>query len=301
MTTIHHSRSALMRIYLAVLAENLFETRNLRSLRQHRLQIMGNFPDPGGPGIVLCACDEDYYARFALDFVLSAEATEQRHRLHLHLYAPSARALDHVDRMRRSLVHTDLSYTWEGNEFERYGVDAPIYYTTARYMVMHHLLTASKAPVLCVDIDGLIRRPLHEAFEQIGSADLTIHFRLHRREIWRRVLAAAIGVNPTPSALGFCERMASSIEAVLQQKPVYHIDQTVLYSMYRIRSRLRRNIRWQNLPLSWVDYKFSDDSLIWTAKARRKEDARFRNAIASLETRYQELCQALPELGSRCG
>ena len=175
-------------------------------------------------------------------------------------------------------------------------MDAPIYYTSGRYLVMHHLLAESGAPVLCVDIDGLIRRPLHRAFEQIGSADLTIHFRLHRKEPWRRVLAAAIGVNPTPAGLRFCERMASSIEAVLRQRPVYHIDQTILYYAYSIRRRLGHGVRWQNLPLTWVDYEFSDDSLIWTAKAARKQDSRFQGAIASLEAQYEALYRALPEL-----
>ena len=292
-----HTRVELARIYLAVLAENLVKTRHLRQVQQHRSGILGEFPEPGQAGIVMCACDERYYERFATDFVLSAEATGERHFVHLHLYAPSARTLDHADRMRRSLAHTNLSYTWEGPEFERYGVEAPIYYTTARYLLMHHLLAASRAPVLCVDIDGLIRRPLHQAFDQIRSADLTIHFRLRRQKTWRRVLAAAIGVNPTPAALQFCERMASSIEAVLHQKPDYHIDQTILYYMYKIRNRLKRTIRWQHLPLSWVDYKFSDDSLIWTAKAARKQDERFRNAISAIEAQYQDLYQSLPQLG----
>lgn len=291
-----HTRIELARIFLAVLAENLFETRHLRQIHANRSRIQGAFPPPGETGIVLCACDERYYARFAADFVLSAEATGQRHAVHLHLYAPSAETLDHVDRMRRTLTRTSLSYTWEGHEFEGYGVEGPVYYTTGRYLLMYHLLATSQAPVLCVDIDGLIRQPLHPAFEQIRSADLTIHFRLHRSKAWRRVLAAAIGINSTPATLRFCERMASSIEAVLHQKPDYHIDQTILYYMYRIGRRLRRDVRWQHLPLGWVDYNFSDDSLIWTAKAARKQDERFRNAIAALEVQYGDLYRSLPTL-----
>ena len=88
--------------------------------------------------------------------------------------------------------------------------------------------------------------------------------------------------------------MASGIEAVLRQRPVYHIDQTILFYAYRIRQMTDRGIRWQGLPLSWVDYDFSEGSLIWTAKSTRKQDPRFRDAIAELETRYRTLYQDLP-------
>lgn len=296
-TKLHHNRLQLARIQLAVLAENLVRTGNLRQLRQYRSRLGGRFPAPGGSGIVLCACDDLYYRRFAMDFVLSAEATGQHQRVHLHLCAPSAQTFEHVERLQGRLEHAELSWTYEGTEFQRHRMDPPIYYTSVRYLVMHHLLAECRVPILCVDIDGVIRRPLDPAFEQIEAADLTIHFRLHRKAIWRRVLAAAIGVSPTPAALRFSERMAGSIEAVLRQRPVYHIDQTILFYSYRIRRMIDREIRWQNLPISWVDYDFSDDSLIWTAKSERKQNPRFRDAIAELEARYRTLYQDLPRPG----
>ena len=80
MATLHHNRLQLWRIYLAVFSETVLKTASLRRLREHRSRLMGRLPGPGTPGIVLCACDEIYYARFATDLVLSAEATGQRHR-----------------------------------------------------------------------------------------------------------------------------------------------------------------------------------------------------------------------------
>ena len=282
---------------LAVLRENLLASGNAGRIRDHRARLRGDLPAPGGEGIVFAACDDGYYARFATDFLFSAEDTGHRHRIHLHLYAPSAQTLAHVAALRQGLQHTQLTYSWEDEGYRRYGIDDVIYFAAARFIMIHHLLQACRCPVLGVDIDGFIHRPLDGAFDLIGQADVTLHFRSEERRVWRRILAAAVGLNPTEAGLLFCERAARCIQASLRLRPDFHTDQTVLYHMYRFARRWLPLIRWQHLPLSLVDYDFGDDSFIWTAKGPRKDDASFVRVIGELQSRHAPEYGALPRLG----
>jgi hypothetical protein len=297
------SRLLTLRMRLAVLREALWNSGNARRLREHRARIQGELPLPdetgAGPGIVFVACDDVYYARFAADFLFSAEDTGHAHRIHIHLYAPSAQTLAHIDALRRNLQHTRLTCSWEDDGYKSYGIDETIYFAAARFIMIHHLLQASRSPILACDIDGFIHRPLDEAFTLISGADVTFHFRLGERRIWRRILAAAVGIAPTVQGLRFAERMALCIQASLLRRPDFHTDQTILYFLYRFARRWWRGIRWQHLPLSLVDYDFRDDSFIWTAKGPRKEDASFVRVVGNLQSKYAPEYGALPRLERR--
>jgi hypothetical protein len=280
------SRGFLKRLSFTVLLQNLVDTKAREAVKAYRLRIRGNTPDMGAPGIVFCGCDDGYYKKFAPSFLLSAEKLEEPLHIHVHLYGPSQDTLDHIDRMRRTLRHVALSFTWEDDSYKALSLPKPIYFSAARFLVLHHLLLACRAPILCVDIDGIIHRPLTDVFKMIERADVTLHFRLGERRVWRRVMAGAVGVSHTRESLGFCEKLASGIWSALHMRPSDHIDQPVIYYLYTIRRWLKRRIRWQHMPAHLVDVEFSEDSVIWSAKGARKEDAVFAQAASQLEAQY---------------
>lgn len=290
------SRSLRTRLQWTVLRENLRRRGCEDMVRDHRAALKGELPPPTGEGVLFAACDDGYYARFAADLVFSAEATGHSHRVHIHLYNPSPETLAHAGVLRKSLVHTRLTCSWEGTEYERFDIDPVIYFAATRFIMTQHLLEASQSPVLSVDIDGFVHRPLGEAFDLVRAADATFHFRLTERRIWRRILAAAVGFNYSPAALAFCRRTARATMASYRQRPDFHTDQIVLYHMYRFARRWLPGIHWQHLPLGLVDYDFRDDSFIWTAKGARKDDATFVRIIGDLQERFSDQYDALPPL-----
>ncbi|KGM35981.1 hypothetical protein P409_01365 [Inquilinus limosus MP06] len=262
------------------------DTRAKSAVKNYRLSIRGNTPDMGTPGVLFCGCDDGYYRKFASSFLLSAEKLAEPLHIHIHLYGPCQETLDHIDRMRRSLDHVRLSFTWEDESYRRLSLPGPVYFSAARFLVLHHLLLACKAPILCVDIDGIVRRPLDEVFRMIERADVTLHFRLGERRVWRRVMAGAVGVSHSKAALGFCEKLANAIWRALHMRPTDHVDQPVIYYLYVIRRRLKRRIRWQHMPAGVVDVAFGDDSFIWSAKGALKEGVVFSRATSALEATY---------------
>jgi hypothetical protein len=239
----------------------------------------------GTPGVLFCGCDDVYYRKFASSFLLSAERLPEATHIHIHLYGPTQETLDHIDGMRRSLSRVKLSFTWEDESFRRLLLPGPVYFSAARFLVLHHLLLACKAPILCVDIDGIIRRPLGQVFGMIERSDVTLHFRLGERRVWRRVMAGAVGIRHSKEAIGFCEKLASAVWRALHMRPTDHIDQPVIYYLYVIRRKLKPRIRWQHMPAGLVDVEFDDDSFIWSAKGALKEGATFTRAALALEAR----------------
>ena len=280
------SRRFLGRLSASVLLENLIDSQAKAAVKDYRLRIRGNTPDMGTPGVLFCGCDDGYYKKFAPSFLLSAEQLAEPLHVHLHLYGPCQETLDHIDRMRRTLCHVRLSFTWEDDSYRRLSLPRPVYFSAARFLVLHHLLLACKAPILCVDIDGIVRRPLAQVFRMIERADVTLHFRLGERRVWRRVMAGAVGVSHSKESLGFCEKLAAGIWRALHMQPSDHIDQPVIYYLYVIRRRLKPRIRWQHMPAGLVDVAFGEDSFIWSAKGALKEGAVFSRATSAVEANY---------------
>ena len=280
------SRWFLRRLSYSVLLENLIETRARSAVKDYRLTIRGNTPDMGTPGVLFCGCDDGYYRKFASSFLLSAEKLAEPLHIHIHLYGPCQETLDHIDRMRRSLGHVRLSFTSEDDSYRWLSLPGPVSFSAARFLVLHHLLLACKAPILCVDIDGIVRRPLDQVFQMIERADVTLHFRLGERRVWRRIMAGAVGVNHSKESLGFCEKLASAVWQALHMRPSDHVDQPVIYYLYVIRRRLKPRIRWQHMPAGVVDIAFGDDSFIWSAKGALKEGPVFSRETSALEANY---------------
>lgn len=257
------------RLWLLVLSKNLLNKRVGHAVKDYRRRIRGNTPDMGLPGIVFCGCDDVDYKKNARNFLLSAEELSESLNIHLHLYGPSQEVLDDIDEIRRTLRFVALSFTWEDDSYRKLSLPEPVYCSGARFIVLHHLLLACLAPILCIDIGSIVHRSLGNSFELIGKADVTLEIGLGGR----RQTASAVAVSHTKEALGFCEKLAASIWAALQMRPGDRIDQPILHYLHVIRRRIKRRIRWQQMPAHLVDHECGDGSVIWLPMgARRDED-----------------------------
>ncbi|MGK9169762.1 hypothetical protein KXR53_25845 [Inquilinus limosus] len=258
------SRWFLGRLFLAVLFDNLFDVRAKQAIRDYHQRIKGNTPGVGVPGVVFCGCDDHRYKAFASAFLLSAEALDRPLHVHLHLYGPSQETLDHIDEMRRALSQVRLTFTWEDEAHPA----SPIYASAARYLVLHHLLSACRAPVLCLGIDGVMHRSPTEIFDSLRRGDVMLRFRPDVHRFGRRVLAGAVGVGHTREALGFTKKLAAGLWKGLRMRPRSRIDQFVLSYLYEIRSRLRPRLRWQPVPAQLFG-GLDNDRAVWTAATPR--------------------------------
>ena len=145
-------------------------------------------------------------------------------------------------------------------------------------MVASELQKAFGNPVLCVDIDGIARGPVWNAFaDALGTADLALYRRDERR-VHRRVRAGAVGFGATPAAKQFADALCRSIHLSLRIEPRYHIDQTLIVRLAEA-MEARGAIEIADMPRSLTDPDFEEGSLIWTAKGPKKDMPAFKEAL----------------------
>jgi hypothetical protein len=183
-----HPPADLRKLLRLAVLQHLLPGPGARGRSVQRERIRGAFPPAGGGGVLFCACDDLYYERFALPFLLSVEDVGVAQPVHIHLYNPGAATLAHVAALAAALTHVRLTHTWEESGFGNPAIDRKIYFTAARFVVLPHLLRSCQAPVICADIDALVRQPLEPVFAFVRTGDISFHFRLRQKKPWKRML-----------------------------------------------------------------------------------------------------------------
>jgi hypothetical protein len=249
----------------------------------------GALPNPGPGGILLTACDDLYYVRYARTLLFSLEQQRSRQRMHVHLYAPGPETLADIDRLRLNFRHADVTYTIDSCELAR-GQPFPVmYYATARFLLASLLLERLRSPVLCLDVDAIVMRPVWDAYEPLQKAgDVGLIFRDHLKQPWRKILASAVGFNDTAGGRAFCSAVARALLSLLAYRPRYHIDQTMLHYASEAASR-QEMATFFEIPMKFSDYEFRPESVIWTAKGRRKISPAFLERKNEIDEIYQHL------------
>jgi hypothetical protein len=94
------------------------------------------------------------------------------------------------------------------------------------------------------------------------------------------VLASASLLRPTDAAAEFINRVAELIRQTLEaREAIWFLDQIVLG--YVLRELGAGDVDVTQLDLTYLDWFFSDDSLIWTGKGKRKsDDSRYNSEAA---------------------
>lgn len=246
--------------------------------------ILGTLPEGEGAPVLLAACNDLYYREFAVTMLRSIERHGQPERFHLHLCGPSTEVLDDARALAARLSHVDLTVTWD----EGYGASLPhvptIYYTCVRFLIAPLILKATRSPVLCLDIDGIARRPITPAYDEVrDGSDILLIKRPQMASSVRKVLASALGFNPTANGSRFADRLARALAGMLSMRPRYHIDQIAVYRLVRS-IEPRGELSTAQMPISFADHDFGEGSAIWTAKGWvRKNSEAYRSEMARIE------------------
>jgi hypothetical protein len=227
----------------------------------------GEPPRAHAPGIVLACCDALYYRRFAPTLIETAKRNSPNQHVHVHVYEPDAAW--QAEARDTAAAHANLTLSWEDqrrNPFRDAGRNY-IYYAAARFAVASRIVELSRSPVLVVDTDGLVVRPLDEPFASFEGSDIGL-IRRRTWKPWQKNLAAALMIQPTQDGLDFISRVADVLHMVLARKPEFHVDQMVIHGVDRVSSGLRV------FPLTkaFADWEYLPDSYIWSAKGDRKLD-----------------------------
>jgi hypothetical protein len=247
-----------------------------------RLDLLGDLPDADGRPVLLACCDEVYFQRFAHHLAASACETSAGLHTHVHIYEPSSRCLKDAATLRRRLGER-LTISHEPPGRSPYKEACGFFFASGRFAVAHCILERNRAPVMVIDVDGIVRRDLKPEMSSLAGWDVGLILRPHQKRIWRRVLACAVLVNPTSAGRLFSARLAAAVERVLRRRPRFHCDQLLLYYLREHYRRHGDALRIVDLGERWANHDFDPDSLIWTAKgnARKLELVRMAGPLAA--------------------
>lgn len=253
-------------------------------------RLRGFYPCIPGQPVLLAACNDLYFRRFAVTLLLSLEQLGESQQVHLHLCSPSQATLQHVERLTGSLRHVPLSWTADRGEMADGLPYRSVYYACARFIVAAALQARSPTPILCIDIDGIANRPVWPAYRRTqASGDVALILRPGETSATRKVLASAVGLNCTTQGLRFTSALGRSLIAILDLRPAYHIDQIAIHYLTR-RMTKRGDFTVAAMPQALSDYEFSQDGAIWTAKGwKTKNSSLYLDAKRTIDAQFPDL------------
>ena len=275
-----HSFLSQLRIRWAVARAFADPAWQAEGLARFSASIDGAWPEQGPGGVILAACNDFYYSRFAVTLLLSLERQHAWQAVHLHLYEPSEATLAHIAMLAGALSFVRLTWTIDRCDLAANLKHRTIYYAAGRFLVSALILESQQRPVLCIDVDGVAIRPVWPAYlPYLASGDVGLIFRRAKHKPWRGVLASAVGLNCTEPGRKFSSAVARALVDLLPRGHRFHLDQIVLhYSALRAVKRVRE-IAFFKMPHGFADHEFHEESVIWTPKGWRLKNSEMYHAI----------------------
>jgi hypothetical protein len=230
---------------------------------------------------IYTACDEHYFDEFAEPLINSIQANTDL-GIHIHIFNPRQDQIDYCNAQPRVSVSYErisvdrfalaahrlellpptypehartLTAMSKGNDKKIQERMQKTYFACARFARLAHMFNG--VPVLAIDIDALVRKPI----PQLDSTyDLYIH-RIIKKD--PRFLAGGLYINS--SGGNFLTEYSNALIDYIRSDHLYwSLDQDVLESIVP-------KYRWEQLPMSLIDWNMNASSCIWTAKGTRKE------------------------------
>ena len=241
------------------------------NLKRYRDSLSGAFPTRVAKGVLFLSCDEAYYEQFGVHLVNSALKHSPGFNVHIHVNGLSQEFRLKLQEVAQASPGGLLTFTGDNLEFEHLSGSARGYYlASVRFVRLYQLVQACRAPVLSLDADGVVVRSLEPRFEQMAGQDAGIYLRLDNTLDWRKVLASALFIMPTSLGERFSRDVALVIAWLLRRKLPYHIDQLVIFYLWRIYAAREKGFRVTPLSRDMADWECGEDSYIWSAKGDRK-------------------------------
>lgn len=231
----------------------------------------GEWPRPNPAGIFFTACDAEYFRLYGENYVRSIAASGGDQSVHLHIYDADAAM---VRRASEYGCRSGIAVTVTRDATCDVSLYSEYLFAAGRFMILPRLLAAAGSPVICTDIDVLVRRSLNDSIVALRGEDVSLHLRPKSSLPWRKVLASTVIAMPTRGAQHFFDTVADALQDVLAKPLTHHVDQMFLYLAYR-QARVDRSlpVRFACMSQSLIDWEFEERSLIWNAKGPERKAA----------------------------
>jgi hypothetical protein len=238
----------------------------------------GAWPKPNPYGVFFSACDRRYFELYGENYITSVAQSGGHQSVHLHIY-------DGDDAHVAAALHAGCTHGVPVSITRDSRTDAELsseyLFAAGRFVILPTLLAASASPVICTDIDVLVRGSFDAAIAALAGSDVSLHLRPESSLPWRKVLASTVIGMPTAGATTYFAGVAVVLAELLGRPLTHHVDQMILYLGYRqARARRERAVRFAPMSKDLIDWDFDEHSLVWNAKGPERKPAYWRAAKA---------------------
>jgi FkbM family methyltransferase len=194
--------------------------------------------DWGGPtarrAVIFIAGDQAYFDRFAYALVNSLLANGRADCLvHIHVVNPADDIEARVAAMRAKLNCADIALSHERVDLAP-GETARIYYACARFLHLPELARRYARPVLVLDLDMLVIKPIEGLLDALASCDAAlIEYDRGRNDVGEHFSAAVVYCGTAPPGPAFFDDVARYIAHFLRSgQPAWFLDQVALFASH---------------------------------------------------------------------
>jgi tetratricopeptide (TPR) repeat protein len=246
--------------------------------------------------VIFLVVDKVYFWKHALVLMGSIARRSPGAKCHVHVVNPDRKVAEAIEAIRQLLPKFGISFTYEHPDFTRCtDIHIRTYFASVRFVRLAQLIAEAPANYLCVDADCIVRGEIANRLPDGDIGDVAIRLRYDERP-HLTVAAGALVLRPTPAARQFIDQVAKPIERTLEAgEAVWFLDQIVL--SHAVRELQDRNGHVSQLDMTYIDWFFDENSLIWTGKGKRKLESD-RYTLEALGYRY--LNDELRKLGFVC-
>lgn len=151
------------------------------------------------------------------------------------------------------------------------------YHASVRFVRLAEIFARAPAIYLSLDADCIVRGDIEAG--GLGLADVGVRKRYDERP-HASVAAGALRLRPTQGAASFIDQVAMLIRSALETgEAVWFLDQIVLSHVLRELGETVITI--DQLGMTYIDWFFHEESLIWTGKGPRKlADTRYTEELS---------------------
>lgn len=262
--------------------------------------LQGEVPQVGPDDVVtFFVADSSYFWQHGLVLLGSLGRRSSGTRCHVHVINPDEGVAPAIQRIREMLPDLRLTYSYEHGDFEGSSDDyIRTYSASVRFVRLAQIFAGAPATYLSLDADCVVRGDI--VADGLGLADVGVRMRFDDRP-HATVAAGALKLRPTDAAAKFIDKAAMLIRSTLETgEAVWFLDQIVL--SHALRELGEGEITIDQLGMTYIDWFFQSQSLIWTGKGPRKlVDTSYTDELSKF--RYlqedQRISALMPELSDR--
>ncbi len=232
--------------------------------------------------LLLVACDDNYFEKFALSLISSMSSRPETHAIHLHLLKPSNETIARAETLRNSYANVRLSFTIDPCADAHESNPTGIYYTAARFILAPLLLERGVKRLFIIDVDSVMNKSPWPIIDNMPEdTSVAFVFRSQMRRAWQKILANAVLFEADAVSKVFAGRFARALLMNVSRPQEYYVDQIIPYYLIDRGGSVAR-CRIKSLPGTLNSLKYGEDAAFWTAKGEDKNSEQFAAAQVAL-------------------